>query len=192
MVLGGFGGGVILGNQEFINPVLSTRGPEKIKLFDPVSLISGLPSWLIQMMITLFTVWIGLWAVRYVVKWMIQPKQWSHRPDPRAIPLRQEHRETLRSLITSPVNLIALAVAGLVALAHFIGWTNVTLLTGALGLASTPLIRNLQSGLHIVFEDVFDLGEQVQISTMTTQIEGIVEGINVRTTSIRAFEANFM
>lgn len=192
MAIVGFGAGAFLGNREFINPVLSTRGPEKFQLFDWIASLSWLPPWLMQTIITLFTVWIGLSLVRYVVKRMIQPKlepdlqRWSRRLDPRAISLRPERRQTLRSLVTNPINLTALAVAGLFALAHFIGWTNVTLLTGILGLASTSLIRDLQSGFQIVFEDTFDIGEKVEIGSVMNRVEGIVEGINVRTTSIRA------
>jgi small conductance mechanosensitive channel len=192
MALAGFAAGVILGNQELINPAVWLQVTEKFKQFDLSTLLSWLPSWLIQTIITLLTVWLILWLVRYAVKRLIQPKlapdlkQWSHRLDPRAIPLRPERRQTLRTLLTNPINLAALAVAGLVGLAHFVGWTNVTLLTGALGLASASLIRDLQGGFQIVFEDVFNLGEKVQISNVATRIEGIVEGINIRTTSIRA------
>jgi small-conductance mechanosensitive channel len=192
MALGGFAAGIILGNKELMNRIVWRQVGEKFKQFDWLALLSWLPPWLLQTMITLFVVWLILWLVRYVVKRMIQPKlgpelkQWSHRLDPRTIPMRPERRETLRSLITNPITLTAMAVAGLVSLAHFVGWTNVTLLTGALGLASTALIRDLQNGFHLVFGDVFNLGERVQIGEGVNRIEGFVEAINVRTTSIRA------
>jgi small-conductance mechanosensitive channel len=192
MALAGFAAGVILGNQEFMNRAVWLQVVDKFKQFDWLALFSWLPPWLLQTMIALLMVWVGLWLVRYVVKRLIQPKlgpdlkQWSHRLDPRAIPLRPERRETLRTLVTNPINLVALAVAGLVGLAHFVGWTNVTLLTGALGLASTSLIRDLQSGFHLVFGDVFNIGEKVQIGEAANRIEGFVEAINLRTTAIRA------
>src|SRR6185503_12436759 len=154
MALVCFVAGVILGNQEFMNLAVWLQMAEKFNQGDWLAFLAWLPSWLLQVMIVLLTVWVGLWLVRYVAKRLIQPKlgpelkQWSHRLDPRAIPLRPERRETLRSLVTNPINLTALAVAGLVGLANFVGWTNVTLLTGALGLASASLIRDLQSGFH--------------------------------------------
>jgi small conductance mechanosensitive channel len=192
LVVSGFGAGAIFTHQEFINPALWLRDLKTFKQSDWVDLFSWLPPWLVQTLITLVMVWVGLWMTRYLVKRIIQPKlepdmrRWVHRLDPRAIPLRPERRETLRRLITSPINLIALVVAGLFGLAHFIGWTNVTLLTGAFGLASAPLLRDLQNGMHIVLEDTFDIGERVQIGDTLTRIEGIVESINLRTTSIRA------
>lgn len=165
---------------------------EKLKQFDRFTFLAWLPPWLMRTVIALLAVWLALWLVRYLAKRLIQPKwgpdlkQWSHHLDPRAISMRPERRETLRSLVTNPINLAALAVAGLVSLAHFVGWTNVTLLTGALGLASTSLIRDLQNGFHLVFGDVFNLGERIQIGDAANRIEGYVEAINVRTTSIRA------
>jgi small conductance mechanosensitive channel len=192
MAMGGFGAGTIFGNRGSNNLAAWLRAPEKFKQSDWLAFFSWLPSWLLQTLIILLTVWIGLWLARHLAKRLIQPKLepdvkgWAHRLDPRTMPLRPERRQTLRSLVANPINLIALAVAGLVGLAHFIGWTNVTLLTGALGLASASLIRDLQSGFQIVFEDTFNLGEKVQIGNMATRIEGIVEGINMRTTTIRA------
>lgn len=159
---------------------------------DGLAFLSWLPLWLIQTLVTLIVVWFGLWLVRFVIRRIIRPKRQpdlrglAHRLDPRTRPLRPERRETLHRLVTSPINLAALVIAGLFGLAHFIGWTNVTLLTGAFGLAAAPLLRDLQNGFHLVVEDVFDLGERVRIHNMTTQIEGIVEGINIRTTTIRA------
>lgn len=88
--------------------------------------------------------------------------------------------------VGAAITLMALVMAGVVGLAHFIGWTNVTLLTGALSLASASLIHDLQSGFQIVFEDTFNLGEKVQIGSIATRIEGVVESISMRTTAIRA------
>jgi moderate conductance mechanosensitive channel len=192
MAIAGFGVGAILGQREFINLAVWLQAPEKFNQFDWAAFLTWLPPWLIQTIITLFAVWIGLWLIRYVVKRMIQQKieprmrQWSSRLDPRAISMRPERRETLRTLITTPINLIALTAAGLFGLTHFIGWTNVTILTSALGIAAAPLIRDLLSGFNIVFEDVFDIGEKVQIGDAATRLEGTVEGVNIRTTSIRA------
>jgi moderate conductance mechanosensitive channel len=115
-----------------------------------------------------------------VIKYRVWP------PKPQVRPAR---RQTLRSLIP-PVAIAVLALVILLSLAFSIGWANATLLTGfigaALSLAARPFVNDLLSSFNIIFEDIFDIGEKVEIQLATSRVEGVIERVNVRTTALRA------
>ena len=167
-------------------------------MFELITYIAFLPAWVLWIVAAFAMAWlIHLLAPRLanrIIRWRqeVSLKRWPSRLKLRPLPLRPERQQTLQSLIASPISFIAFAAAVLFSLAHFIGWINVTVLTGvisaAFGLAAGPLIRDLLTGFNLIFEDVFDIGEKVEIISHTGSsiVEGIIEGINVRTTSIRA------
>jgi len=168
------------------------------EMFEWISYMSFLPAQVLWTVVAFVMAWlIHLLAPRIangIIRWRqeVSLKRWQSRLKLRPLPLRPECQQTLQSLVASPISFIAFATAILFSLAHFIGWINVTILTGVIsasfGLAAGPLIRDLLTGFNLIFEDVFNVGEKVEIisNTGASIVEGIIEGINVRTTSIRA------
>ena len=61
-------------------------------------------------------------------------------------------------------------------------FTFLGLFSAALGLGARPLVSDYISGIIFLFEDLYTIGEKVEIF----EIEGTVEEINLRTTHLRA------
>ncbi len=97
--------------------------------------------------------------------------------------------ETTRRLISSFVTIVAFAVATIFSLALFVPAETIVwvigLFAGGFGIALMPLLRDMFTGITFLFEDTFDVGEKVELLTAGS-IEGVVEHVNLRTTSIRA------
>ncbi|MGC9063855.1 MAG: mechanosensitive ion channel family protein, partial [bacterium] len=93
---------------------------------------------------------------------------------------------TLGSLITWSIRVLI----GVIAIVWILQVLNVNpgpFLTGAgiLGIAvslgSQNIMRDILNGFFIIFEDQYDIGDEIQVGT----IQGIVEDLNLRTTKIR-------
>jgi small conductance mechanosensitive channel len=100
--------------------------------------------------------------------------------------LRPERLATLRSLIASAIVTLALIVALILALSQFVPaetllWM-VGLFSAAFGLGARPIISDFLTGISFLFEDPYGVGEKVEL----LEVEGVVEGVNLRTTSLRA------
>ncbi len=100
--------------------------------------------------------------------------------------LRPERRQTLRSIIASAISFIAFTVATLASLGRFVRldtlvWV-VGLFSAAFGLSARPLISDVMMGISLIFEDIFAVGEKVEI----LEAEGVVEAVNLQTTWLRA------
>jgi moderate conductance mechanosensitive channel len=97
-----------------------------------------------------------------------------------------ERRATLQSLYASALTVAAFAGAILVSLGQFVSINTLVWMVGlfsaAFGLGARPLISDFLAGLSFLFEDTFAVGEKVEI----LDTEGIVEEVNLRTTSLRA------
>lgn len=100
-----------------------------------------------------------------------------------------ERQKTLHSLISSTINLTVIIIVVVAGMGLFIdlntlAWV-VGLFTAALGFGARLVVGDFLSGLSFLFEDVFAVGEKIEISG-TRPIEGVVESINLRTTMIRS------
>ena len=100
--------------------------------------------------------------------------------------LRPDRQKTLTSLVASAVSFLSVAVAILLSLNLFIGGDTllwiVGLFTAGFGLGARPLVSDYLTGISFLFEDTFDVGEKVDIMGN----EGVVETVNLRTTTLRA------
>jgi small conductance mechanosensitive channel len=105
--------------------------------------------------------------------------------------LRSERMATLQSLLASLIGFLAIIFACFGSMALFISaetllWV-VGLFSAGIGFSARPLFSDLFTGIGFIFEDSFDVGEKIEIPVATGgSIEGIVEAINLRTTSLRA------
>ncbi len=126
------------------------------------------------------------WVVSMIASWIAK----------RIIHFRQigpssssERQETIQSLITSAISLITFVTAVLLIIGLFVDpntliWM-VGLFSAAFGLGARPLISDYLSGISFIFEDTFSVGEKTELPG-PFPIEGVVESISIRTTSIRA------
>jgi len=100
--------------------------------------------------------------------------------------LRLERQKTLISLVASAVTFLAVVTAVLLSLSLFFNGETliwlVGLFTAAFGLGARPLVSDYLTGVGFLFEDTFDVGEKVDILGN----EGVVETVNLRTTTLRA------
>ena len=105
---------------------------------------------------------------------------------PEHIRPREERQRTLGDLLASAISFSAFVIAGVFTLGLFVDTTTLVWMIGlfsaAFGLGARPLISDYLTGIGFIFEDIFDVGEKVEVMA----IEGVVEKINLRTTLIRA------
>ncbi|MEZ4593887.1 MAG: mechanosensitive ion channel family protein [Chloroflexota bacterium] len=100
--------------------------------------------------------------------------------------LRPDRQKTLASLVASAITFLAVVTAVLLSLSLFVGGETlvwmVGLFTAAFGLGARPLVSDYLTGIGFLFEDTFDVGEKIDILGN----EGVVETVNLRTTTLRA------
>jgi small conductance mechanosensitive channel len=105
---------------------------------------------------------------------------------PKSRRLRAERQATLQGLVASAISLVAFVAAVLLSLGLFaqldtLIWM-VGLFSAAFGLGARPLISDVLTGISLIFDDTFAVGEKVEI----LGVEGVVESVNLRITMIRA------
>jgi len=133
-------------------------------------------------------------ALFFLLAWIAQrlARRLAHRVvrlsrfSPKTRRPRPERQATLQSLIASSISYTAFAVAGLATVGQFVRADTLVWMVGlfsaAFGLGAHPLISDVLSGIGLIFEDTFAVGEKVEI----LNIEGVVEAVNLRTTWLRA------
>jgi small conductance mechanosensitive channel len=102
-------------------------------------------------------------------------------------PLSERRRVTLRDLIRSLLDGLAVLITLLVVLSMFVEpsalITAVGLFSAGIGFAARPYISDFLGGIVLLFEDQFALGDKVEIGDRT--VMGVVERVSLRTTQIR-------
>jgi len=126
--------------------------------------------------------WILLFFVRRVVKTISNTAKNSPLAEARVVQRAETMGSVLRNLITWSITLIAITmllselginVTAFVAAAGLIG--------AGVGFGAQALIRDLISGLFIVFEDQYGVGDTVNLGEIT----GVVEAVGLRATQVR-------
>lgn len=98
---------------------------------------------------------------------------------------------TLRELIASMTTIVSALVALALILALYISPSGVALIglfSAAVGIAARPLIADVLTGITLLFEDQFTVGEKVELAGALGMngVMGIVERVGARTTHVRA------
>jgi len=105
---------------------------------------------------------------------------------PRHKQMRPERQLTLQSLLASGISIAAFTFAFVASLALFVDFDSllwvIGLFTAGFGLGARPIISDFLTGVSFIFEDAFDVGEKVEI----LGVEGILEAVNLRTSTLRA------
>ena len=126
--------------------------------------------------------WIGtLFLPRMVSRTMLAAAQAG-----RTRPLSAKRTQTIDRLSRDLTRFVIIATAALVALSMFVDsrglLTFLGLFSAAFGLGARPLVSDYMSGAIYLFEDLYAIGDKVEL----TGIEGTVEDIRLRTTTLRA------
>jgi small conductance mechanosensitive channel len=104
--------------------------------------------------------------------------------------IRTERQYTIRHLVASIISIAAFVVAALISLGQFLSAESLALFAGlfaaAFSLGARPLIADMLAGVNFIFEDSFDVGEKVEIASVTGKVEGLVESMNLQTTTVCA------
>lgn len=104
----------------------------------------------------------------------------------RARPLSAKRTQTIDRLSRDLTRFIIVAVAVIATLALFVDtrglFTFLGLFSAAFGLGARPLVSDYISGVVYLFEDLYAIGDKVEF----IGIEGTVEDIRLRTTTLRA------
>jgi len=99
----------------------------------------------------------------------------------------ERRQTTLRDLIRSLMNGVAVLVTIVVVLAMFVQPTSLItalgLFSAGIGFAARPYISDFLGGIVLLFEDQFALGDKVEIGDRN--VVGVVERVSLRTTYIR-------
>ena len=128
----------------------------------------------------------GAWIVsrlaRHIAGRIIQ----LGRLTPKGRRARPERQQTLRGVLSSAISLIAFGAATMASVGRFVRADTLVWMVGlfsaAFGLSARPLISDVLSGVQLLFEDTFAVGEKVEI----LGVEGVVEAVNLRTSWMRA------
>lgn len=107
-------------------------------------------------------------------------------------PRRHERQVTLQSLLSNVISISAFLIAILMSLTLFVSidtmiWV-VGLFSAAFGLGARPFISDYLTGLSFFFEDIYDVGDKIEIPLSPQRVEGVVEHINLRITQIRGMD----
>ena len=140
---------------------------------------------LIQIAIYFLFAWVFSIVARWATRRFISIQQMAparRQPSP-------ERQETMKSLVSSAINLVAFVTAVLLSAGLFVDsntliWV-VGLFSAAFGLGARPLISDYLAGISFIFEDTFSVGEKTELFG-AVPVEGVVEAVNLRTTSVRA------
>ncbi len=140
--------------------------------------------------------WILLASVKRVVSSLvsgIKAKKAPRRQLDLASPINQERvvqrtrtmGSVMRNFITWSIALVAIsAVLSELGISMSALATGAGILGAGLGFGAQSLVKDLISGLFIVFEDQFGVGDTVNLGEVT----GVVESVGLRVTQVRDFD----
>jgi small conductance mechanosensitive channel len=101
----------------------------------------------------------------------------------------ERRRTTVQQLLSGLISTTAFIVAGILAITQFVDISNLavvaTIAANAFGFAARDYIGDLLNGVSNIFENRFNVGDNVAIFRVGDEIEGTVEGVTVRMLSLR-------
>ena len=148
----------------------------------------GLTGLCVRVLVVLVLAWLASYIFGQLLPRLIfalGPRKWRESFSPKRL-------VTLRDLIASSVRVFSYLVALIVILQMFINATVilavVSLFSLAVSMSARPLVSDVFTGVTLLFEDQFAVGEKVELSGVmgTEGVMGTVEQVGLRTTYIRA------
>ena len=140
----------------------------------------------IQRLILIF-IYSGLaWILLRLTPLFVRSAVYSRAHFSRRIAWSDRRIATITGLLVDLVRAFIVIVALVFCLSLYVEMTGLFtflgLFSAALGLGARPLVSDYISGIIFLFEDLYTIGEKVEIFG----VEGTVEDINLRTTHMRA------
>lgn len=103
--------------------------------------------------------------------------------------LAERRRQTVLQLVAGAITVISFTLALLLSLGQFFSLSNLaivaTVTANAFGFAARDYIGDMLNGISNIFENRFNVGDNVAIFRVGDKVEGEVEKMTVRTISIR-------
>ncbi len=154
-------------------------------MFEQLTVLFTTPVWW-SYVIRIVSFYLLAWFVHRLARRLAGRISRLSRFASRTLRPRPERQETLEGLIASAISFTVFMVATLASIGQFVRpdtlvWM-VGLFSAAFGLGARPLISNFLAGVSLIFEDIFAVGEKVEI----LGVEGVIEAVNLRTTWMRA------
>ncbi|MBP9502295.1 MAG: mechanosensitive ion channel [Candidatus Promineofilum sp.] len=101
----------------------------------------------------------------------------------------ERRRQTVQQLVAGFITFIVFTLALVLSLGQFFSLTNMaivaTVAANAFGFAARDYVGDLLNGISNLFENRFNVGDNVSIFRTGDKVEGIIERMTVRTLSIR-------
>lgn len=144
----------------------------------------------------LITAWVvrrfGVRLFRSLFKHTLRPDLYSTKAD------REKRIKTLNSMSSAFVKASVYVVAGFLLIGEINPsyttalFASAGLVTVALGFGAQSLIRDVVSGVFIITENQYRIGDEVELkaTVWSGRVEGIVEDITLRTTILRDLDGN--
>lgn len=144
-----------------------------------------------QNLLAIFTAFALAWLVQRASGRLAQRLVGLNRFTTKRGRLRSERLETLRGLIAGVIGFLAFLVALVFTLSLFVDTATliwvIGLFSAAFGLGARPLVSDYLTGINLLFEDPFDVGEKVELHGLIGgSVEGVIEQVKLRSTYLRA------
>jgi small-conductance mechanosensitive channel len=173
--------------------------PEGDRLFQHVLPLAAAP---LKVVLILAVAWVANRLVRRAIRRLVgtmgEQRRLASLRAPKALARTQElpslrrlqRAETIGALLASIASLTIWSLAGLSALGT-LGLDLAPLIAGAgivgvaLGFGSQNLVRDFISGIFMLLEDQYGVGDVIDAAAPTGVVRGTVEGVGLRTTRLR-------
>ena len=189
--------------------LLQTAQVDELELVESVIGSGPLPAWLVRaysyaelpLRLAFVIVIFGLaWLVTRIsgrlAGWALRFARYETpraAPPPGTLPpppsAQARRHQTVQLLLASFINFIAFIVAFILAAGQFVSLVNLavvsTIVANAFGFAARDYIGDFLNGISNIFENRFDVGDNVSIFRVGDTLEGTVERVTVRTLTIR-------
>jgi moderate conductance mechanosensitive channel len=146
------------------------------------------PTWYSLLMIAIY--FLSAWVLTMVVGRITRRMLTLGRLAPRERRPSIERTKTLQALTTSLINFFLFLVATALSLSLFVSASTLVwvlgLFSAAFGIAARPIVSDLLSGIGFLFQETFDIGEKVEFILTGSNIQGVIEKVNLTTTIVRA------
>ena len=125
-----------------------------------------IPIWL-NYVIRIISFYLLAWLVQSLTRRIAARLAQSQRLVPYTFKISPERQATLEGIIASSITLLAFTLATLATIGQFVAVDTLVWMVGlfsaAFGLGARPMISNLLAGIGFIFEDVYGVGEKVEL-----------------------------
>jgi small conductance mechanosensitive channel len=150
----------------------------------------------LNIVLILFVAWVvrrfGVRVFRSFFKHAVRPDLYATKAD------REKRIRTLDSMVSAFVRAGVYVVAGFLLIGEINPnyttalFASAGLVTVALGFGAQSLVRDVVSGIFIITENQYRIGDEIELKSTywSANAEGIVEDINLRTTILRDLDGD--